>query len=156
MKIGFVVVVAVLLSFPKKVNAQDSATVVTKEEVSELKGTVDGVNETLLEMRTTLDALKKIKLSGYIQSQYQIAESEGISSFSGSNFPGGVRDRFQLRRGRVKINYDNDLSQYVLQIDVTQNGLLLREYAADTTVEYIQQVTAAPLQIATDIKKISN
>ncbi|HLP18003.1 MAG TPA: porin, partial [Bacteroidota bacterium] len=72
-------------------------------------------------------ALKKIKISGYIQSQFQVADSDGIASVAGGNFPTGVHSRFAVRRGRVKFNYDNDLTQYVLQIDVTQGGVGIKD-----------------------------
>lgn len=116
-----------LFTVAPAVIAQDSSDVANADEVNEVKGALDGVKETILELKTTLDALKKIKVSGYIQSQYQAAEAEGISSFAGGNFPTGVRDRFQVRRGRLKVNYDNDLTQYVLQIDVTQNGVGVKD-----------------------------
>ncbi|MBS4028808.1 MAG: hypothetical protein KGZ58_09230 [Ignavibacteriales bacterium] len=112
--------------------AQDSSDVVTKDEIMEIKGAMDGMNETVIEMKNTLDALKKIKISGYIQTQYQIADTEAtaaysIGNFSGGSFPSYVNSRFQLRRGRFKINYDNDLTQYVLQVDVTQNGVGIKD-----------------------------
>lgn len=81
-------------------------------------------------MKATVDATKKIKVSGYIQAQYQTAETAGITSFAGGNFPSNVQSRFQVRRGRVKVNYDNDLTQYVLQIDVTQNGVAIKDVYA--------------------------
>ncbi|MEK6756713.1 MAG: hypothetical protein AABZ02_11230 [Bacteroidota bacterium] len=106
---------------------KDSSQVELQEKTSELKGQVEGMNEMLLDMKSTVDALKKIKITGYIQSQYQTAESDGIGTFSGGSFPSSVHSRFLLRRGRVKVNYDNDLTQYVLQIDVTQNGVGIKD-----------------------------
>ncbi len=99
----------------------------SREAVGEMRGRIDGIDETLLDMKSTLDALKKIKISGYIQTQFQTAETTGISSFAGGDFPKNVRSRLLVRRGRFKINYDNDLSQYVLEVDVTQNGVALKD-----------------------------
>ena len=65
---------------------QDSAATVLGEQLAEVKGSVEGINETVLEMKSTLDALKKIKLTGYIQSQFQSAQNDGVASFSGGNF----------------------------------------------------------------------
>jgi phosphate-selective porin len=112
--------------------AQDSSNIATKDKVEELKGSIDGINETVTEMKNTLDALKKIKISGYIQAQYQIADTEATSAytlgnFSGGSFPNYVNSRFQVRRGRFKINYDNDLTQYVVQVDITQNGVGIKD-----------------------------
>jgi hypothetical protein len=107
--------------------AQDSSSAVDGTEMEEVKGRLDGVNESLLEVKSVVDALKKIKVSGYIQSQFQVADSSGISSFAGGTFPQNSHARFQVRRGRLKVNYDNDLTQFVLQIDVTQNGLGIKD-----------------------------
>ncbi|MDK9698809.1 MAG: OprO/OprP family phosphate-selective porin [bacterium] len=99
----------------------------TTEQLAEVKGQVEGMNETMLEMKTTLDALAKIKISGYIQSQYQVSDGDGIGSYAGGNFPAGVHQRFAVRRGRFKINYDNKLTQYVVQLDVTQGGVGIKD-----------------------------
>ncbi len=106
---------------------QDTARGERKEELTDLKGAVDGINETLIEMKNTLDALKKIKITGYLQAQYQTADTTAAASYAGGNFPSNVRSRFSVRRGRIKVNYDNDLTQYVVQIDVTQGGIGIKD-----------------------------
>jgi hypothetical protein len=116
-----------IVIFVISVKAQDSLRIATKEDVEEVKGAFDGINETLQSIIPTLDALKKIKISGYIQTQFQVADSAGVPSVAGGDFSQNVKSRFQVRRGRFKINYDNDLTQYVLQLDVTQNGVGIKE-----------------------------
>jgi hypothetical protein len=75
----------------------------------------------------------QLKFSGYIQGQFQVADSDGINSFAGGNFAAGTDKRFMVRRGRVKINYtrkneDGDaLTEAYVQIDYSQNGLALRD-----------------------------
>jgi len=128
--IKFFATVFLLLSITAIVPAQknqDTSAASVKEQLDEVKGSVDGINETLLEMKSTVDALKKIKVSGYIQAQFQSAETDGIKSFSGGDFPSNTHNRFAVRRGRFKINYDNDLSQYVLQLDATEKGVGLKD-----------------------------
>lgn len=115
---------------PVMVPAQQEDSVSDKavqEQIDELKGASEGMNETLLEMKSTLDALKKIKLSGYIQSQYQIADLNGTTSVAGGNFAANSKSRFLVRRGRLKVAYDNTLTNYVLQIDVTQGGVGIKD-----------------------------
>ncbi|HLF14699.1 MAG TPA: porin [Bacteroidota bacterium] len=107
--------------------AQDTTRAVSREEFEETESTLEGIGETLADIRNTVDALKKLKISGYLQSQYQVAQTRGVSSVAGGNFPTNVRSRFSVRRGRIKFNYVNDLSQYVLQIDVTQNGVGIKD-----------------------------
>ncbi|MCX8010002.1 MAG: porin [Ignavibacteria bacterium] len=126
---NFTAILVILLVSSIIIKAQDTTYHALEEKLSELKGQVDGINETLLETKTTVDALKKIKLSGYIQAQWQLADRDNTAaSFSGGgNFPANSKNRFLVRRGRVKVTYDNDLTQYVLQIDVTQSGVGIKD-----------------------------
>ncbi len=140
MKVILILLFSLLIS-TQLLFGQDSTKAVTPEELGEVKGAVEGMNETLLEMKTVLDALKKIKVSGYLQTQYQTADTAGVSSFAGGNFPGNVRSRFQVRRGRIKFNYDNDLTQYVLQIDVTQNGVGIKDAFASVKEPWLRAAT---------------
>ena len=106
---------------------QDTTVVKVAEKVEEVKGALEGLNESYLETKSIVDALKKIKISGYIQTQFQSADVDGIASFSGGNFGAGMHNRLMIRRGRLKITYDNDLTNYVLQIDATEKGLGLKD-----------------------------
>jgi hypothetical protein len=117
--------------------AQDTSQ--TAMKVEEVKDAVNGINETLAEMKTTLSALSKIKLSGYIQAQFnsaigaggydgsQTSGSTAVGNFSGGALAKDVASRFSVRRGRLKVTYDNDLTQYVMQIDVTQGGVAIKD-----------------------------
>ena len=49
----------------------------------------------------------RIRLSGYIQPQYQFAQREGIDTYNGGDFPARVDNRFMLRRGRIRFDYAN-------------------------------------------------
>ncbi len=91
-----------------------------------------------------LEVLKRIKVSGYMQAQYQIADSVGAPSYAGGNFASGVDKRFMLRRARVKIQYDapgNDkgisTSQYVFQLDVSEKGATIKDMYAKFTDPWI-------------------
>ena len=48
---------------------------------------LDTLTRSVAAIRSELDVLKRIKLSGYVQSQFQVADSAGISSFAGGDFP---------------------------------------------------------------------
>lgn len=131
MKKLFLLVMLIAIMF-SRVNAQQDTTAraaaqEAKEKAEELKDAINGLNESYLETKATVDALKKIKISGYIQAQFQSADMDGISSFAGGNFGAGIHNRFMIRRGRIKFNYDNDLTQYVLQLDATEKGLGLKD-----------------------------
>jgi len=61
---------------------------------------------------------KKLKVNGWIQAQYQQAETKGEATVAGGNFAAQSYDRFILRRGRIKFTYEQGIAQYVLQLDV--------------------------------------
>lgn len=68
-----------------------------------------------------------IKITGYLQTQFQKAQSDGISSFSGGDFAENSDNRFIIRRGRLKIDRVDKYSSIVFQLDATQNGINLMD-----------------------------
>ena len=56
--------------------------------------------------QTALDWLKKFNLSAYVQMQYQHADTVGAKSYAGGDFPAQSNDRFKIRRGRVKLEFE--------------------------------------------------
>ena len=101
---------------------------------------MDTLTRSVAAIRSELDVLKRIKFSGYIQAQYQVADSSGIGSFAGGTFSPGVDKRFMLRRARLKAQYDSPLndkgiqtSQYMFQFDVTEKGLTIKDVYAKFT-----------------------
>lgn len=98
----------------------------------------DTLAQSVSRVLSDLDALKKIKISGYIQSQFQVADSSGISSFEGGDFAPGVDKRFAVRRGRLKVTYDNTLTQYVLQFDVTEKGVTIKDAYVKVTEPWLK------------------
>jgi len=71
--------------------------------------------------------LHEITITGYLQTQYQRAQSEGIYSFSGGDFSEHSKDRFMIRRGRLKVDRVDKFSSIVFQLDATQNGIQLMD-----------------------------
>ncbi|MFD0939617.1 porin [Pedobacter boryungensis] len=71
--------------------------------------------------------LHDIKITGYLQTQFQKAQSSGITSFSGGDFSTNSDSRFMIRRGRLKIDRVDKFSNIVFQIDATQNGVNLMD-----------------------------
>lgn len=71
---------------------------------------------------------KKLKISGYVQAQYQIADTAGAASYAGGNFPATLDNRFSVRRGRFKFLYDGSpYTQLVMQVDVTEKGVGIKD-----------------------------
>ena len=70
---------------------------------------------------------KKLKISGYVQMQYQKADTAGVSSYAGGDFVSGVDNRMTVRRGRVKFAYDNDGAKVVMLLHITEKGVSLKD-----------------------------
>jgi hypothetical protein len=103
----------------------------TKEEMEEVKEALQGLLESSTEYRGIVDALRKIKVSGYLQAQYRNAtvmdQPYAIGTFSGGLFPQYSKSMFQVRRGRLKVTYDNIVTQMVLQLDMTERGFATKD-----------------------------
>jgi len=69
----------------------------------------------------------EIAITGYLQTQFQKAQSTGITSFSGGDFSTNSDNRFIIRRGRLKIDRVDKYTSIVFQLDATQNGLQLMD-----------------------------
>ena len=76
-----------------KVKAQEAT---VNEKLSEVNDKVNGLTERLATDEADLQKLTKIKVSGYIQAQYQSFENLGVQPNS----------YFSLRRVRVKFTYE--------------------------------------------------
>src|SRR6476661_7286514 len=68
-----------------------------------------------------------IKLTGYLQFQFQKAQEKGAPSFEGGDFSTNQDNRYLIRRGRVKLDRVDKYTNIVIQIDATQDGVSLRD-----------------------------
>jgi hypothetical protein len=119
---------------------EDSA--VKAGDFESLKGQVESLNESYLTTKATVDKLAKIKVSGYIQAQWQHADSAGAPGVAGGTFPANADQRFLLRRGRVKTTYEGSTSRYVLQIDVTPTGVGIKDAYATLMEPWLKTFSA--------------
>jgi hypothetical protein len=87
----------------------------------------DTLTATVVKLSKTVQTLDKIKFSGYIQAQYQFADTLGAKSFNGGDFTSASAQRFQVRRGYLKMAYNGKLSTYVLQVNLNERGFTLRD-----------------------------
>jgi hypothetical protein len=82
----------------------------------------------------SLKKLDHIRITGYMQPQFQVASAKGARSFIGGDFPQNVNNRFMLRRGRIRFDYagytDNNKPsvQFVFQFDGTERGVAIRDF----------------------------
>lgn len=75
-----------------------------------------------------------IRIGGYIQPQFQMAQEKGAKSFDGGDFPMNVNNRFMIRRGRIRFDYIHFAErkgpsvQFVFQFDGTERGVFIRDF----------------------------
>lgn len=68
--------------------------------------------------------LKRLKISGYIQGQYQRGQEAASLKIGAVNEdPEKPFDRFGIRRGRIKFAYEADIASAVFQIDLMEKGM---------------------------------
>jgi hypothetical protein len=133
---------------PARMVGQEKA--VTTEDLEEVKGALKSQEESAAEYRGYVDALRKIKITGYIQPQWRITSNMpsdypslqrfAIGGFNGGAFPENSRNLFQVRRGRIKVNYDNALTQFVIQIDAIQTGFTTKDAYLSVTEPWTKSI----------------
>ena len=102
-----------------------SSSLVAQEKPEPL--TNDSLTKELNLVKKDVAELKNLKVSGWIQAQFQYAESKGVANYEGGNFAPNADKRFTIRRARVKFTYNAKNSQYVMQLNGTERGLNLTE-----------------------------
>jgi hypothetical protein len=76
---------------------------------------------------------QSLSFTGYLQVQYQHADSIGISSFNGGDFAEASDNRYMVRRGRFRLDYENRTDKgfykyyFALQFDGTEKGVNIRD-----------------------------
>lgn len=101
----------------------------------------DTLTQAIEKIQSDLLLMNRLKITGYIQAQYQKADTAGIESFAGGNFGTHIDNRFSVRRGRFKLAYTNEFSQYVIQVDVTEKGVGIKDAYATFTEPWLQAVS---------------
>lgn len=84
-------------------------------------------------VRPIIKRFENLRITGYIQPQFQKAQSDGSPSYAGGNFSQYSSSRFMLRRARVKIDYllpskeRFPKAMFSFQIDATERGVIVRD-----------------------------
>jgi hypothetical protein len=85
----------------------------------------------MVSMYEKYDALR---FSGYIQPQFQVAQARGAAGYAGGDFGAAVNNRFTLRRGRIRVDYERfnkqemPVLQFAFQFDGTERGVFIRDF----------------------------
>ena len=85
-------------------------------------------------VRPLVKRFNNLNFSGYIQPQFQVAQTKGAPSYEGGNFSEFSDNRFMLRRARLKMDYvlpakDKDFPKalFTFQFDATERGVFVRD-----------------------------
>lgn len=85
-------------------------------------------------VRPVIKMFEHIKFTGYLQPQFQYAQRDGMESFGGGNFSPTSKNRFMLRRARLKIEYalpsklrKRPSAVFAFQIDATERGVTAKD-----------------------------
>ncbi|CAG4997782.1 hypothetical protein DYBT9275_01850 [Dyadobacter sp. CECT 9275] len=95
---------------------------------------VDTTNQMGKGMLSIYERYNRVRISGYIQPQFQLITKKGAETYAGPNFSTFSNNRFMLRRGRLRVDYAhlNDhgepTSYFVFQFDGTERGVAIRDF----------------------------
>ena len=95
---------------------------------------VDTTNQMGKGMLSIYERYNRVRISGYIQPQFQYISKAGAETFAGPNFSEFSNNRFMLRRGRLRVDYAHlnkkgePTSYFVFQFDGTERGVAIRDF----------------------------
>ncbi|MEN9332749.1 MAG: hypothetical protein RLZZ94_1839 [Bacteroidota bacterium] len=101
----------------------------------------DTTQQTIAKMYNDIEFLKRFHITGYVQAQYQIADSAGVKGGPGGDFETNIKNRFSVRRSRFKLTYDKYNSKGVLQVDLSERGVRVVDAYFSITDNKIQWFT---------------
>lgn len=93
----------------------------------------DSVVKAVKQLSSDVNQLKNLKVTGWVQAQYQWTQTPSAKTFDGGDFMTNSDSRFMIRRGRFKLTYTNGLVQSVVQINASERGVNLVEYYGKLT-----------------------
>ncbi len=96
----------------------------TEETVDSLKQ----LEQQVQSHESDIKLLQQLKISGYVQTQFQYGEKYASLKVGGANTNTNESfSRFGIRRGRVKLAYEKGIAGGVFQLDITEKGIGLKD-----------------------------
>ena len=106
-----------------------------KEVIDSHEGKINALDERVLINEADLGKLNKIKISGYIQAQWESYEKDLVKINDPNN-------TFFIRRARVKVTYEAlDGVKFVLQPDFSTGSLSLKDAYAVVNIPKLKDLT---------------
>ncbi|MCX6321717.1 MAG: porin [Bacteroidia bacterium] len=106
-----------------------------KEVIERHEGKINALDERVLVNEADLGKLNKIKISGYIQAQWESYDKDLVKTNESNN-------TFFIRRARVKFTYEAlDGVKFVLQPDFSTGNLSLKDAYAVVNIPKLKDLT---------------
>jgi hypothetical protein len=129
------------------------ATPSVEDRLTHVEGKLEGMEESSAATNATVDALKRIKVSGYIQGQYEWHDDAGAGLDASFGATKGT-NRFRVRRGRLKTLYQGHMAEYMLQIDVTPDGVVIKDAEASLVLDDTVFASPTPYEVKLTIGQL--
>lgn len=122
MKIRILIVLLLWTSLTTFVQAQETL------ETARLNARVDSLAEETATLDKIVRKLGKVKVSAYIQGQYQYGQKDATLKVGDKNehLEKGF-NRIGIRRGRLKFEYNDGIGTGAVQIDANEKGVSFRD-----------------------------
>jgi phosphate-selective porin len=106
-----------------------------KEIIDRHEGKINALDERVLVNEADLGKLNKIKVSGYIQSQFELYDKDRVPTNEPAN-------NFYIRRARIKFTYEAlDGIKFILQPDFSTGNLVLKDAYAVVNIPKLKDWT---------------
>ena len=79
------------------------------------------------DIQKILNAINKIKISGYLQGEYQYGEKDASLKVGGDNTTDHSYSRVGIRRGRIKFAFQEKIVTSVFQLDITDKDVRIKD-----------------------------
>jgi hypothetical protein len=112
-----------------QLNKQEQTPVqAVEEKVSAAHDKLAGMEERMLTAESDIGGMKKLKVSGYIQTRFEYINHDRIDSAAGFTDSRTDSSWFYVRRGRIKFVYTpTSTSQYCIYPDFSKDKVTLKE-----------------------------
>lgn len=118
--ITFLFALSIAKSQEEATNKEEKAT------IESVKETTDGLSERTTTLENDIATLKKLKVSGYVQTDWLRFDQK--DNVGGKAFYSDARKNyFTIRRGRVKFQYKAGDFNIVLQPDISEQGVTIKD-----------------------------
>src|SRR5215471_5175975 len=107
-----------------------SHAIYSQKYLADLDSSLLYLNDTV---RPLVKRFENLQFSGYMQPQFQVADTEGAKSYNGGDFAPNSKSRFMLRRARAKLDFLLKTADFypralfTFQIDATERGVVVRD-----------------------------